>query len=373
MWIHETENWPQFEWDAHALEALLSSVRHKQGRLLGRMEALGFDLRQEASLRTLTDDVVKSSAIEGEVLRPEEVRSSIARKLGMDVGGLIPASRDVDGIVEIMIDATQNFSAPLTAARLFNWHAALFPTGRSGMRAIQVGAWRTPDSGPMQVISGPIGREKIHFEAPEAARLEAEMTAFLAAFEEKQAIDPVIAAGLAHLWFVTIHPFEDGNGRIARAIADMALARAEGIPDRFYSMSAQIEADRKTYYQALERQQRQTTNVTNWLRWFLSCLDRAVEAAEETLSAVLYKAQLWESVHASPTNERQRLIINRMTDGFIGHMTSSKYAKIAKCSPDTALRDIQTLLDRNILIRNPGSGRSTSYRLPEQSELEPVR
>ena len=365
MWVHEHQNWPNFTWDVGSLVSKLADIRHRQGRLLGRMEGLGFELKCEASLSTLTNDVVKSSAIEGENLNPEEVRSFIARRLGIDIAGLIPASRDVEGIVEMMLDATQQFSKPLTKDRLFDWHAALFPTGRSGTHKITVGGWRTIDAGPMQVVSGPIGKEKVHFEAPDADRLEKEMHAFLKWFGNNDDIDPVIKAGIAHLWFVTIHPFEDGNGRIARAIGDMALARADGTQDRFYSLSSQIEAERKHYYDQLEKQQRATPDITDWLSWFLDCLGRAISNAETTLGNVLFKAQLWDTINQKPVNDRQRLIINRMLeDDYEGFMNTSKYAKLAKCSNDTALRDIQELKERGIFIQNPGGGRSTSYRLP---------
>ena len=333
------------------------------------MEGLGFELKRETSLGTLTNDVVNSSAIEGENLNPREVRSSIARRLGIDIAGLIPSSRDVEGIVEMMLDATQMFSQPLTKERLFVWHAALFPTGRSGMRRITVGDWRTIDAGPMQVVSGPIGHEKLRFEAPSADRLESEMQAFLAWFDTQQRIDPVLKAGIAHLWFVTTHPFEDGNGRIARAIGDMALARADGTPDRFYSLSSQIETERKEYYHQLERKQRGSPEITEWLKWFLDCLGRAISSADTKLGNVLFKVQLWDKMNQNPVTERQRLIINRMLEnGFKGHMNTSKYGKLAKCSNDTALRDIQSLKERGVLIQNPGGGRSTSYRLPDKVE-----
>ncbi len=365
MWIHEHKTWPEFTWNAEALASKLADIRHRQGRLLGRMEGLGFELKREASLSTMTNDVVKSSAIEGEYLNSEEVRSSIAGRLGIHIAGLIPANKDVDGIVEIVLDATQQFSKPLTKDRLFDWHAALFPTGRSGMKRITVGGWRTKDAGLMKVVSGPMGKEKIHFEAPNADRLEKEMREFLAWFEGSDDIDPVIKAAIAHLWFVTIHPFEDGNGRIARAIGDTALARADGTQDRFYSLSSQIEAERKHYYNQLEKQQRATPDITDWLFWFLDCLGRAIANAEITLGNVLFKAQLWDTINQKPVNERQRIIINRMLDDdFEGFMNTSKYAKLAKCSNDTALRDIQELKERGIFIQNPGGGRSTSYRLP---------
>jgi Fic family protein len=367
MWIHKHRNWPNFVWDVEAIAPKLADVRYAQGRLLGRMESLGFELKREASLNTLTSDVVKSSAIEGEKLNPDEVRSSIARRLGIDIAGIGSASRDVEGIVEMMLDATRQFSEPLTSKRLFDWHAALFPTGRSGMHKITVGNWRTLKAGPMRVVSGSLGKEKVHFEAPSADRLEREMRAFLKWFENGKDIDPVIKAGIGHFWFVTIHPFEDGNGRIARAIGDMALARADRSRDRFYSLSSQIETERRDYYRQLERQQRATPDITGWLLWFLNCLGRAISNAETTLGNVLYKAQLWDTINQNPVNERQRLIINRMLEeDFRGFMNTSKYAKLAKCSNDTALRDIQELKKRGLFIQNSGGGRSTSYRLAER-------
>lgn len=364
MWVHEHENWPDFTWDAKALVSKLADIRHQQGRLLGRMEGLGFDQQREASLDMLTSDVVKSSAIEGETLNPVEVRSSIARRLGLDIAGLIPASRHIEGIVEMMLDATQKFSRPLTKDRLFGWHAALFPTGRSGMHKITVGGWRTAETGAMQVVSGHAGREKVHFEAPGAERLEKEMKTFLAWFEKKSDLDAVLKAGIAHLWFVTIHPFEDGNGRIARAIGDMALARADGTAERFYSLSTQIERERKAYYDHLEHQQRGGLDITDWLSWFLDCLGRAITTTETTLSNVLFKAELWKKINQFPVNDRQRNVINRMLeDGFKGFINTSKYARLAKCSNDTALRDIQNLVARGVFLQNEGGGRSTSYSL----------
>jgi Fic family protein len=368
--IHEQPGWPDFDWNDSILSPALAGLRHRQGRLLGRMESLGFNLRAEASLTTLTSDVVKSSAIEGEILNPEEVRSSIARRLGIDVGGYVAASRNVEGIVEMMLDATQNYAQALTYERLFGWHAALFPTGRSGMHWITVGAWRPKEAGPMQVVSGPVGREKIHFEALAAERLSQEMIAFLDWFnDDSKTLDPILKAAVAHFWFVTIHPFEDGNGRIARAIADMALARADQSKDRFYSMSSQIEAERKDYYSQLEAQQRGALDITGWLVWFLGCLDRALGRAEGMLDGVLGKARLGDHINREPVKDRQRLIINRMLDDFKGHMNTSKYAKLAKCSNDTALRDMRELAKRGILIQNPGGGRSTSYRLAHPDEL----
>lgn len=330
------------------------------------MEGIGFDLKREASLRMLTNDVVKSSVIEGENLNPIEVRSSIARKLEFDIAGLIQSSRDVDGLVEMMLDATQKFSTPLTKERLFDWHATLFPTGRSGMQRIIVAQWRTLESGTMQVVSGPIGREKVHFEAPTADKLENEMAAFFEWFENNNQIDPVVKAGIAHLWFVTIHSFEDGNGRIARAIGDMSLARADGTTDRFYSLSSQIEIERNNYYAQLELQQGGTTDITSWLNCFLDCLGRAINNAEKCLANVMFKANLWHRINQKPVNDRQRHIINLMLDdGVEGFINTSKYAKLAKCSNDTALRDIINLRDRGVFIQNQRGGRSTSYRLPD--------
>ncbi len=331
--------------------------------MVGRLEALGFRLRDEAVLVTLTQDVVTSSAIEGEVLNPEHVRSSIARRLGMDIGALAAADRIVDGVVEMMLDATQRFDAPLTAERLCGWHAALFPTARSGLRAIRVGAWRNDRRGPMQVVSGPVGRERVHFEAPAAERLPSEMSAFLTWFGASGDLDAVLKAALAHLWFVTIHPFDDGNGRIARAIADMALARAERSAQRFYSMSAQIQEERSRYYELLESTQRGTLDVTPWMEWFLGCLDRALGRAEGTLARVLAKARFWERLAGVALNERQHRVLEALLEGFEGKLTSSKYAKLTRCSQDTALRDIEELIARGALVKDAAGGRSTSYSL----------
>lgn len=365
-YIHQNPAWPNLRWDNGKLLPLLADVRHRQGRLLGRMEGLGFQLRAEASLTTLTSDVIKSSAIEGSLLDAAQVRSSIARRLGLDFGGNVKASRDVEGVVEMMLDATQKYAEPLTAERLYAWHAALFPTGRSGMRRITVGAWRPADIGAMQVVSGPMGHERIHFEAPAADRLGHEVSVFLDWFQAAHGIDPVLKAGVAHFWFVTIHPFEDGNGRLSRAIADMALARAEGTAERFYSMSAQIEAEKKDYYLKLEQSQKGGVDITSWLEWFLGCLGRAVAGAEAGLAGVLRKAKVWGQINSqSPVNERQRKVVNRLLDGFEGKLSTSKYAKLAKCSGDTALRDIKILLDRGILVQDEGGGRNTSYRLVE--------
>jgi Fic family protein len=367
-YIWQIDDWPALRWDDHALSGALARAARQQGRLLGKMEHLGFELRGEAHLRTLTEDVVKSSEIEGEKLPADQVRSSIARRLGMDVGGLVPADRDVEGVVEMMLDATANYRKPLTQDRLFDWHAALFPTGRSGMTKINVGAWRDDENGAMQVVSGPMGREKVHYEAPPAERLPEEMGKFLAWFKDSGDTDPTLVAGLAHLWFVTIHPFDDGNGRIARAIADMALARSEGTSQRFYSMSGQIRAERSDYYNILERTQKATLDVTDWQSWFLDCLLRAIDGAQDTLAAVLQKAKFWERFAKEPLNERQIKVLNRLLDGFEGKLTSSKWAKIAMCSPDTALRDITDLIERGALRKDPGGGRSTSYSLVGDSE-----
>lgn len=363
-YIHERADWPHLRWDNAKLLPLLAEVRHRQGRLLGRMERLGFRLRTEASLATLTSDVIKTSAIEGALLDAGQVRSSIARRLGLDFGGNAQPSRDVEGVVEMMLDATQKYAEPLTAERLFSWHASLFPTGRSGMRRIAVGAWRPAAIGAMQVVSGPMGRERIHFEAPSADRIEHEVSAFLEWFEEAGGMDPVLKGGIAHFWFVTIHPFEDGNGRISRAIADLALARSEGTRERFYSMSAQIESEKKKYYLNLEQSQKGGTDITSWLEWFLGCLGRAVAGAEYGLASVLRKSNIWTRINnQSPVNERQRQVINRLLNGFEGKLSTSKYGKLAKCSADTALRDIRILLDQGILIQEAGGGRNTSYRL----------
>ena len=369
-YLYSQSDWPKFRWDREKLAKPLADVRHQQGRLIGHMEALGFPLKQEAVLQTLTEDVVKSSEIEGEKLDVSQVRSSIARRLGMDVAGLEPADRQVEGVVEMILDATRHYDEPLTAERLFAWHASLFPTGRIGMRKVRVGAWRDDATGPMQVVSGPIGRERVHFEAPPAAKLEGEMQAFLDWFNDDSTgvdSDAVLKAGLAHLWFVTIHPFDDGNGRIARAIADLALARSEHSSQRFYSMSAQIRQERAAYYNVLEQTQKATMDVAAWMEWFLACLGRAIDGAQTTLAAVLSKARFWEPLRAVPLNERQRLMLNRLLDGFEGKLTTSKWARIAKCSSDTALRDILDLVERGILVRSPAGGRSTSYTLAKVS------
>lgn len=363
MYIWQKTNWPSMTWDGQHLFTLLARVSREQGRLLGRMESIGFDLRNQAHLRTLTEDVVKSSEIEGEKLEPEQVRSSIARRLGIDAGGLMHVDRNVEGIVEMMMDATQNYARPLTEDRLFAWHAALFPTARSGMSKIIAGGWRDDSNGPMQVVSGPVSKEKVHYEAPPASRVPDEMKMFLRWFEAPGDIDPLLVSGLAHLWFVTIHPFDDGNGRIARTLADLALARAEGTGLRFYSMSAQIRKERNDYYAMLEQTQKGELDITGWQDWFLGCLLRAIEGAHEMLAGVLDKARFWERFATQALNERQIKVLNRLLDGFEGKLTTSKWAAIAKCSQDTAYRDILDLVDRGALLKDSGGGRSTGYSI----------
>ena len=363
MYIHDLPDWPHFQWNAARLVEPLAEVRHRQGLLIGQMRALGFRLQLEAVLQTLTADVIKSSEIEGEKLDAEQVRSSIARRLGIDIGALKPADRDVEGVVEMTLDATRHYDQPLTTERLFSWHAALFPTGRSGMRKIRVGAWRDDNEGPMQVVSGPMGKERVHYEAPTAPRVEREMAAFLEWFNAQNDLDRVLKAGLAHLWFASIHPFEDGNGRIARAIADMCLARSENSPQRFYSMSSQIRQERNQYYNILEQTQKSDMDVTPWMQWFLGCLGRAIDGARTVLSAVLVKARFWERVQGISLNDRQRLVLNRLLDGFEGKLTTTKYAKLTKSSQDTAHRDITNLVDHGVLVRSSEGGRSTSYAL----------
>lgn len=363
MYIHEHANWPDLRWDEAKLAGPLAEVRYLQGSLIGRMQSLGFPLRKEAAFQTLTRDVVKTSEIEGEMLDTRAVRSSIARRMGVEVGGLPPVDRNVEGIVDVMFDATHAYDQPLTAERLFGWHAALFPTGRSGRQRITVGAWRNEASGPTQVISGPYGRETVHFEAPGHERLEGEMARFLDGFNAPSTTDPVLRSALAHFWFVTLHPFDDGNGRIARAIADLVLARSERSPQRFYSLSSQLQQERTAYYDVLERSQKGSLEVTPWMEWFLGCLKRAIQSSEVTLQAVLTQARFWESHAGKAFNTRQRLLLHRLLEGFEGKLTSTKSALIAKCSQDTALRDIDDLMKQGVLARQDAGGRSTSYRL----------
>lgn len=360
MFVHQQKNWFDFKWDSNRLLPLLSTARHLQGKLLGQMESLGFSLKEEAVLITLTLDVLKSTEIEGEFLNKDQVRSSIARKLGIELDGAIKSSRNVDGVVEMMLDATQSYSEPLTKERLFGWHAALFPTGYSGMYKIEVGKFRT---GEMQVVSGAMGKEKVHYEAPKPEFVDTEMNSFLNWFNNEEPIDSVLKAAIAHFWFVTIHPFDDGNGRIARAITDMLLARSDNTAQRFYSMSNQIQEERKTYYDILEKAQRGNSDITEWLVWFLSCLEKALLNTELILESTLVKAKFWEDHSLTILNERQRLMLNKLLDGFDGKLTSSKWAKITKTSPDTALRDIQDLISKGILQKEAQGGRSTNYEL----------
>lgn len=363
MYIHENPDWPRFRWNEEELARQLVDVRYRQGRLLGYMEALGFRQQSEAWLLSLTSEAIKTSEIEGEILNSEQVRSSIAKRLGLDRAALKPADRHVEGVVEMLLDATRAFAQPLTEERLLGWHAGLFPGGSSGPYRITVGAWRTDQTGPMQVVSRTGRTERVHFEAPAADRIEAEMRVFLRWFESSSAMDPVLKAGLAHLWFVTIHPFDDGNGRVARAITDLALARSENSARRFYSMSAQIREEREVYYEVLERTQRGTLEVSRWLEWFVGCLGRAVDGAQQMLAGVLTKARFWQQLAEVSLNERQRRVLNRLLDGFEGKLTTSTYARLTGCSQDTAHRDIRQLLELGLLVQGPAGGRSTSYSL----------
>lgn len=362
IYIHQHENWPNFEWDSAYLLPLIGEVRNMQGNLFGKMEALGFELRNEAQLESLSQDVIKSSEIEGEILDKDQVRSSLARRLGIEISGLIDSDRNVDGVVEMMLDATQNYDQELNEKRLFAWHSSLFPSGWSGMHQIKVGQWRNDASGPMQVISGAIGKEKVHFEAPSSNILKKEMKIFLKWFNNENKLDLVLKAGIAHLWFITIHPFEDGNGRIARALTDLLLTRSENSKQRFYSMSAQIRIERKQYYEILEKTQKQNLNITKWLEWFLVCLKGALELSSIILQKVLIKHDFWKE-HIGKLNSRQEKMMNKLLDGFDGKLTSSKWAKINKCSKDTAIRDIQDLIKKNILRQKAAGGRSTNYEL----------
>jgi len=362
-YIWQQTNWPHWHYDAQMLTALLAQVHHQLGYLLGRMADMGEILRNQATLQALSDDVIKSSEIEGELLNRDTVRSSIARRLGVDVGALAPIDRNVEGVVDMVLNATRDFDKPLTTERLFAWHAALFPTGFSNLAKIRIGNWRDDASGPMQVVSGPIGRQKVHYQAPPAPLLSLEIDEFLRWFNLDPQHDPIIKAGLAHLWFVTIHPFDDGNGRIARAVGDMALARAEHSAQRFYSLSSQIQLERKDYYDMLEHTQKGTLDVTGWLEWFLGCLLRAMQTAEGTLNNVLLKARFWQRWAGTPMNGRQIKLLNRLLDGFEGKLTNSKWSAIAKCSPDTALRDISDLWERGVLKKSDAGGRSTNYEL----------
>ena len=363
FYIHNRENWTDFTWDNKKVLLKLSETRNLQGKLLGRMESLGYDLQNEAILNTLTLEIVKSSEIEGEILETEQVRSSIARRLGIDIAGAIESERYVDGIVEMMLNATQQYDLPLTKERLFGWHSALFPTGWSNLFKITVADWRKDTKGSMQVVSGPLGREKVHFEAPSAERIDSEIDKLLDWIENEMEVDPVLKAAISHLWFVTIHPFEDGNGRITRAITEMILARSDKSEKRFYSMSAQIRVERKQYYEVLERTQKGDSDITEWILWFLECLQGAINSTYDVLQVVLQKAEFWKIHSSTILNERQQKMINQLLDGFTGKLTTTKWGKICKCSQDTALRDIQDLMNKNILQKEPSGGRSTNYEL----------
>lgn len=363
MYIYNHPNWPHFEWNNAKLLPLLSYVRNRQGKLIGKMGALGFELQNEANLEILTLDITKSTEIEGEFLDKEQVRSSIARRLGLDIPGLVHAERNVDGIVDLMLDATKNYDKELTKERLFSWHAALFPTGQSGMYKIITGGWRDDSTGPMQVVSGALGKEKIHYQAPPAAQLENEMQIFIDWFNLEQENDLVLKSAIAHLWFVTLHPFEDGNGRMARALSDMLLARSDEQSYRFYSMSTQIQKERNSYYDILEKTQQGDLDITNWLEWYLNCLLHAIENSEKILEKIMIKHSFWAENSQVTLNERQRKILNMLMDDFEGVLNTSKWAKIGKCSQDTALRDIQDLMKKGILVKSRQGGRSTNYEL----------
>lgn len=370
IYIHEHPDWPDMTWDTSSLLRLCSNVRHKQGKLLGKMETLGFDLKNQAFLSALTEEVVKTSSIEGEDLKTEQVRSSIARKLGIKGAGLnVPSTREVDGVVELMLDATRSFTKPLDAERLFSWHRCLFPKGKLVPYGICVGQWRSDEDGPMQVVSGAMGKEKIHYQAPEAHRLPGEMERFFKWFNTTNQNEPLIRAAVSHLWFVTIHPFDDGNGRIGRAIAEMELSRSDQSADRFYSMSSQIFLERKEYYHQLEMAQKSKLDITAWITWFLNCLERAIDSSENKLENVLEKANTWKLMNHFAMNERQKKVLNKLLDDFQGNLTSSKYAGISKCSKETAIRDIQDLIEKSLLQKNDSRGRSTSYRLSEPDEI----
>jgi len=366
MYIWELPAWPHFRWDADRLAEPLADVHFKEGFLLGTMARLGFAERLEAEMEALTEEAINSSEIEGEHLNLESVRSSVARRLGVPNAAVGPEDRRVEGIVTMTLDATKNFSAPLTRERLFGWQAALFPTGYSNLRKIKVGGWRDDADGPMQVLSGHIGGEKVHFQAPPAERVEAEMVAFLAWFNEPQAIDGIVKAAIAHLWFVTIHPFEDGNGRIARALADMILARFDNSPQRFYSLASEILRERPDYYASLEVAQQGDLEITERLLWFIKCFSQALDAAKVACTAVLRKADFWQRNALVFLNERQRNMLNRVLDGFKGNLTARKWAVIAKCSIPTAQRDIKELIDHGLLVRNEGGSKNSSYSIAAQ-------
>jgi len=362
-YIYQNPDWPGFLWNNEKLLNLLAQVRNLQGRIVGKMSFLGFELKNQANLEILTQDVLNSTKIEGEILDKDQVRSSIARRLGLEVSGLVPSDGNVDAVVEIMIDATRHFEASLTTNRILGWHNTLFPTGYSGMFKVQVGKYRDDASGPMQVVSGPIGKEKVHYQAPSAVNLENEMNTFLTWFNNSQNIDLVLKSAIAHLWFVTIHPFDDGNGRIARALADMLLAQSDGQSYRFYSMSSQIRKERSKYYKILEKTQKGNLDITLWLEWYLNCLLDAINESEGILVKVVFKHNFWLKNSSKLENKRQKKMLNKLLEGFEGKLTTSKWAKICKCSHDTALRDITDLIKKQILKKVLGGGRNTAYDL----------
>ncbi len=364
-YIYQKSDWPKFYWNSDKLLNLLSEVRILQGKLLGYMKSLGFELREEANFETLTIDIIKTTEIEGEILDKEQVRSSLAKRLGIEIPNMIYSERHVDGVVDMMLDAISDYNEPLTRERLNNWHSSLFPIGRSGMHKIIVGNLRDDSNGPMQVVSGAMGKERVHYQAPNAEELDEELNQFIEWLNNFNEIDPVIKTGIAHLWFITLHPYEDGNGRIARAITDMLLTKADGIKQRFYSMSSQIRLERKEYYLKLEEAQKGDLDITAWLEWFMTCLKRAIESSSQILNKVLLKNKFWTKYSTLIKNDRQKVLLNKLLDGFEGKLNTSKWAKIAKCSTDTALRDIQDLLDKDILEKEVGGGRSTSYKLKE--------
>lgn len=363
IYIHEKDDWTNFTWNEKLVSKKLAETRNLQGRLLGKMESLGFDLQDEAVLNTITLEIVKSSEIEGEILDLEQVRSSVARRLGIELAGAIESERHIDGIVEMMLDATQRYDLPITKDRLFGWHSSLFPTGWSNMYKITVADWRKDTTGPMQVISGAMGKEKIHFEAPNSDRINSEIETLINWIELHNDIDPVLKSAIVHLWFITIHPFEDGNGRITRAITELLLARSDNSVKRFYSMSSQIRIERKQYYEILEKTQKGKSEITDWILWFLECLKNSFESTSELLSKILFKAEFWKINTKTILNERQQKMLNKLLDGFDGKLTTSKWGKICKCSQDTALRDIQDLIKKEILQKEKSGGRSTNYEI----------
>jgi Fic family protein len=362
-YIYQYKNWTNFTWREADINAIFGEVRHLQGKIIGQLNSIGFKTKEEATLSTLTLDVIKSSEIEGEKLDYQQVRSSIARRLGINIAGIVPANRNVNGIVEMMLDATQNYQQPLSDKRLFGWHSALFPTGHSGMHKIEVGTYRT---GEMQIVAGAMGKEKVYYEAVPANKVSEEMEAFLTWFNNLSGnLDPVLKAAISHFWFIIIHPFDDGNGRMARAISDLMLARADNTSERYYSMSSQILIERKQYYAILQKVQHSDGDITEWIEWFLHCLKQSLLTTEITLQKILRKTEFWKIHENTRFNDRQRLLLNKLFDGFDGKLKSSKWAKIAKCSPDTALRDIKDLMEKGILRHEKNGGRSTSYEIAD--------